>query len=217
MGPVDWTSPLSALFPPVQGAVLYALWRRPSPMTGREVHRIGRTGSYTGTLRALSRLAAQGIVDTRRAGQATEYSLNTEHVLHPVVDAALEVFTPRALFEDRVRSLVRDRWTGSGEVSVASFGSFARREATTESDIDLLVVLPDMTSDEDADALVEELERRGQQWSGNVVQVYAVEASELERAVAQDDPVVDAWRRDAVVIVGPDVRERLARRPVTTA
>lgn len=208
---MDWTAPLSALFPAVQGAALHSMWRRPVPMTGREVHRVSGVGSYTGTLRALARLATQGLVDARRTGQATEYSLNVEHVLYPVVDAALEAFSPRTLFEDRVRDLVHRRRDMVGEVSVASFGSFARREADSDSDIDLLVVLPDTTSEAEDGAFVDELESRGQRWSGNVVQVYAVKVSALERTVAEEDPVVESWRRDASTIAGPDVRERLAR------
>ncbi|PWJ55104.1 Predicted transcriptional regulator [Quadrisphaera granulorum] len=81
---------------PVQAAVLFALWSRPVPLTGRAVHLQAGVGSYPGTLSALARLVEQGVVSARRVGSATEYVLNTEHVLYPVVDAATGANRPRA-------------------------------------------------------------------------------------------------------------------------
>ena len=210
---MDWTAPLSALFPTVQGAVLYAMWRRPVPMTGRQVHRMTGGGSYTGALAALARLVDQGMVTARQSGQATEYVLNVDHVLYPVLDGALQAFRPRALFEQRLVGLVRDVLPDrDGEVTLACFGSYARGEASVTSDVDLLLVLPDDATEAEEERVVDGLERRGASWAGNDVQVYAIRSEALARAVEQADPIVGSWHADARTLVGPDVRGLLAQR-----
>ncbi|GAB3598825.1 hypothetical protein GCM10027586_01010 [Kineococcus gypseus] len=206
---MDWYRPLGVLFPPVQGAVLQALWRRTTPLTGREVHRSSASGSYRGTLAALDRLVEQGLVDARRVGQAREYVLNEEHVAYPALAAAMAVFTPRHDLDDRLRSLVRERFPDRTGTSLAYFGSFARGEARVSSDIDLLLVLPDDAPEDAVDELVGELETRGRRWTGNEVQVYATRRTDLHRAAASADPVVDEWRRDAVTVLGPTVQHLL--------
>lgn len=206
---MNWNRPLGVLFPAVQGAVLDALWRRPTPMTGREVHRVSATGSYRGTLSALERLVEQGLVDQRRAGQAREYTLNQEHLVYPALAAALDAFTPRIDLDDRLRRLVEEHSAGRDDVSLAYFGSFARGDAGVGSDIDLLLVAPDTSSDEDTERLVDDLEVLGRRWTGNDVQVYAARRADLRRAVRQEDPIVAEWRRDAITILGPDVQSLL--------
>ncbi len=206
---MNWVHPLSALFPTVQGAVLHTLWRRTTPMTGREVHRVSATGSYRGTLVALDRLVEQGIVEARRVGQAREYRLNEEHLAHPALAAALAAFTPRADLDDRLRALVHQHLPDDRHVSLAYFGSFARGEAGADSDIDLLLVVPDGTADDTTDRIVADLEVRGQRWTGNEVQVYATRHTDLARAVAAGDPIVAEWQQDAVTILGPTIQRLL--------
>ncbi|WP_432533697.1 nucleotidyltransferase domain-containing protein [Kineococcus arenarius] len=178
-------------------------------MTGREVHRVSATGSYRGTLVALDRLVEQGIVEARRVGQAREYRLNEEHLAHSALTAALAAFTPRADLDDRLRALVHQHLADDQHLSLAYFGSFARGEAGVDSDIDLLLVVPDGTADDTTDRIVADLEVRGQRWTGNEVQVYATRHADLARAVAAGDPIVAEWQRDAVTILGPTIQRLL--------
>lgn len=207
---MDWRSPLSVLFPPVQGAVLFAMWRRPVPLTGRAVHLASGVGSYPGTLNALARLVEHGLVTARPVGSATEYALNTEHVLYPVVDGAMGAYRPRAELDRRLVDLIQ--WqlgARARETTVAYFGSYARDEATASSDIDLLLVLPEALTPDEEDEVVDALQRSGRQWTGNEIQVYAIRPSGLARAVAAADPVVESWDREARMLAGPDLRRRL--------
>ncbi|WP_166613895.1 nucleotidyltransferase family protein [Kineococcus vitellinus] len=178
-------------------------------MTGREVHRVSATGSYRGTLLALDRLVEQGIVEARRVGQAREYRLNEEHLAYPALAAALAAFTPRTDLDDRLRALVHEHLPDESDVSLAYFGSFARGEAGVDSDIDLLLVVPDGTAHELLERIVDDLETRGRRWTGNEIQVYATRHADLERAVAADDPIVAEWQRDAVTILGPTTQRLL--------
>ncbi|TXR56304.1 nucleotidyltransferase family protein [Quadrisphaera setariae] len=207
---VDWRSPLSVLFPPVQGAVLFALWSRPVPLTGRAVHLQAGVGSYPGTLNALARLVEHGLVSARDVGRATEYVLNTEHVLYPVVDAAMGTYRPRAELDRRLLDLLRSALgSGARATTVAYFGSYARGEATASSDIDLLLVLPEAFGPAEEDALLEDLEAAVRRWTGNQLQVYATRPSGLARAVEAGDPIIDSWDTEAQMLAGPDLRRRL--------
>lgn len=209
---MDWTQPFSTLFPPVQAAALHALWRRTTPLTGSDVHRASSTGSYRGTAAALDRLVTQGLVEARQVGRAWEYRINEDHLVYPALTAAFEAFAPRADLDDRLRTLVREHHP-EGEPSLAYFGSFARGEARSNSDIDLLLVLPDDTTDDAGDRLVNDLETQGRRWTGNEIQVYVARVTDLRRAVEQEDPIVENWRRDAISIVGPSILQLLETIP----
>ena len=69
---MDVARPYSAVVPSLEGDVLVTLAGTRKPMTGREVARLVKTGSQAGVLRALRRLAEQGLVEANDAGRATD-------------------------------------------------------------------------------------------------------------------------------------------------
>ncbi len=88
--------------------------------------------------------------------------------------------------------------------AVVLFGSFARRSGDAESDIDMLLVRPDDVDDEAPSwvaqrrLLADTLERR----SGNRVQIVELSKTELDEAVAHNEPLIDSLRADGVVVAG---------------
>jgi predicted nucleotidyltransferase len=92
----------------------------------------------TGTIHPpLSELADLGILNARRAGRTTLYTLNRSN---PFVISVRKVFRTEKDFmrraaEEFVRKISKD-----GIISVILFGSVARGESVTGSDIDLLVI-----------------------------------------------------------------------------
>ena len=159
--------PISALLQPVRAAVLLALRRTVSPMTGREVAR--RAGvSQPAALQALGLLVEHGLVHSQVAGRAYLYTLNEEHLLLEAVEAgALDV---RARFVKRMAAAV-SHWE-SAPLHVSLFGSMARGDGDTESDVDVMIVRPgfvDQASDDlvwrgQLEMLVHEIDL----WTGNV-------------------------------------------------
>ncbi|QJU52684.1 nucleotidyltransferase domain-containing protein [Herbiconiux sp. KACC 21604] len=90
-----------------------------------------------------------------------------------------------------------------GGVAAYLYGSFARRSAGSESDVDILVVHPDDISH---DAIVDvafDLSEAIRTWAGNTGQVYSVTRSELRDSLARAEPVVMSIRREAVTVLGP--------------
>ena len=189
-------SPLTSLVGASQAAALRVLARTNSGMTGRQVARVADLGN-TGIKRALDKLEHAGLVTVDRGVHSSSYHVNQDHVLWPALRLALDA--PQ-LLDQRIRDFVEQ--SGIDVVTVAVFGSVARGDATEESDVDLAVVYP---GDPDEHLSVE-LGGHVERWTGNDCQVFDVSRAELSRMVAEADPLIESWRRDARTIVGTDLR-----------
>lgn len=162
---MDWQNPLRSISPTVDADVLQVLARTREPVSGNRLAQLaGR--SYAQVHAVVGRLVDHGIVNVQQVGRTYAYRLNRSHSLANGI--TLTVAAP----ED-VESSIRDdvtEWTIQ-PVSVAIFGSAARRTATHQSDVDLLIIRDD---NEDEDDPV---------WSGQVgALAHAVETMSSNRA-----------------------------------
>ena len=75
--------------------------------------------------------------------------------------------------------------------SVVIFGSFARAEAVTASDLDVLVVRPDAVDEDDADwrREIDEWAQRARRVTGNRVELLEVSESEAGRRRRSRQPL----------------------------
>jgi nucleotidyltransferase-like protein len=162
-----------------------------------------RHGSHRGVQNVLARLADQGLVDVVEAGNALLYSLNRDHVAADVVLALNQL---REVLLDRLRTAVK-QWR-IPPVSMSVFGSAARSDGTTASDIDLLLVRPSKVQGDDpawADQTAD-LGRRILRWTGNHASFLEVTTDQLGAMLGRGEPVGDSLRQDAIDIVGTPVR-----------
>lgn len=191
-------NPLRSLAPAVDADVLFALHGTHVPLTGERVAKLaGRSG--TQVRQVLRRLSAEGLVLAEPVGRATTYALNREHVLAPVVDAAVRA--PGA-----TESRIAERFAAwpVPPIAAAVFGSFARRDGDAGSDLDLFLVRPDDVLDDDEAWAIcrHDLAVSAEAWSGNRVQVLELSAAELTAAVEADEPLVESLRHDARWLCG---------------
>ena len=136
---MDFMHPIRALAPGLTGAVLEVLARTTRPLSGRAVQRrVSRPASQAGVQKALDRLADTGLVRQISVGRAVLNELNRDHAL---ASAVLEVVAMDETVLVRIAGLVRAHAPGVSHALL--FGSLARREARTDSDVDLLLVWPD--------------------------------------------------------------------------
>jgi predicted nucleotidyltransferase len=201
---MDLSNPLAVLTPTLDAAVLQALAATTGWATGAHVHRLAGTGSDDGVRRVLARLVDQGIVLADQHSHATLYLLNRDHV---AADAIVTLTRLRGVIIDRIKGALESWWPIPVHASL--FGSFARGEATVDSDIDLLVVIdpkadPDITADA-VDQLAADIRR----WTGNNAQIVDRNPDELAAMIAPDDPLLASWRADHIDLMGARLLELL--------
>jgi DNA-binding transcriptional ArsR family regulator len=199
---MDVSRPYLAICPTLDSEVLVVLAGTSRPLTGREVARLTGRSSHAGVLDVLNRLAEHGLVDRREAGRAFLFTLNREHLAAPAVDilAGLRIELLR-----RIRRTI-ETWEHA-PIHVSLFGSTARGEGDTESDIDLFVVRPRGVAEDDPGwrTQLDELATRIRRWTGNHAGIAEAAESEIERLRQDQPPVVHELRSEAIVLGGAEV------------
>lgn len=171
--------------------ILHRLAMLPDGETGNRLHQLSGSSSQRSTQRLLDRLVGIGVVQATPVGNAKEYRLNRSHVLWPVIELALAT---AASTEEGVGEIVR-RAVGP-QVIAAVYGSFARREAGGHSDLDILIVWPDIEP-ELQETAINTIDLGIRQLTGNLVQIASITRDDLARMVALGDPLVESWKREA--------------------
>jgi predicted nucleotidyltransferase len=190
---VDLARPHRLISHPLDGSVLAALSRTTRPLTGREVARLAPEGSQPGVSKALARLADEGLVDRQEAGNAILYTLNREHLAAPAATMLVQL---RDAVVERLREELMS-WSVQ-PVHASIFGSAARGDGDSDSDVDLLVVRPADTADDDQRwrAQLDRLRHSIIRWTGNPASISEIPEAEVDRLRSERPPVIDAVSRD---------------------
>ncbi len=141
---VDLTDPTRTVTATLDGPVLAVLARSGKPLTAGEVAAQMPRGSEVGVRRSLARLVEQGIVQAAEMGRNRVHELNREHVAAPVADLMAGL---RLELWQRLRAKL-GTWNPK-PVYGCVFGSAARGDGDSGSDIDLLLVHPPFPGDSD--------------------------------------------------------------------
>jgi predicted nucleotidyltransferase len=203
---MDVSRPYSAVAPTVEGDVLVALAGSARAMSGRQVARLVRRGSQPAVNAALERLTAQGVVLREEAPPAYLYELNRAHVGAPAVLALAEM---RSEFLRRLRYLLA-HWPVPA-VHASMFGSAARGDGDSESDIDLFIVRPRGLPDDDQRwaKQISELSEAVRTWTGNKASIVEFPQERLAVLREQSPSALSGLRADAVPLSGPPFHEFL--------
>lgn len=181
--------PFGGIIAGARGAVLAALLRTGTPLTGRQIHGLVSDDYSLWTVQQdLKALAKIGVVETQTIGRAGVHTVNEEHASVAPLRAILDtIATLRAAVSAVTRTDVS---------AVILFGSIARGEALPDNDIDLAVIAP-----RSWDKRVE-LEDTVHMRLGNDCDVLVFAAAEFGRLAAAGEPVVGDILRDGVALVG---------------
>lgn len=201
---MDFRRPFTVVTPTLDGDVLSALAAADVEFSGRELARRTGHGSTEGIRRAADRLATEGIVSRRVAGGAHLYRLNRDHIAAHWVEGLATL--PEQLI-DRLRADI----AGWGEAASLAFvfGSVARRQATSSSDLDVLIVRRrdcDPDSDTWRSQLVH-LQQAATALTGNDTRV--LEIGEEDLGGGRIEPVLEDVLREGVELLGS--RRKLQR------
>ena len=202
---MNWDNPIRSIASTVDADVLQVLGRTHTAVTGNQLAQLaGR--SYSQVYDVVDRLVEQGVVDVEQHGRTYSYQLNRDHVL---ADAIQEIIAAPQRVEDEIRRLV-DNWSLAPH-TVALFGSAARRDAESASDLDLLIIRENHISEDDTEWTEQtgELAQRIERLTGNRLQLVELTVSEIDEALRSDQPLIESIRRDARTLAGEDVQQLL--------
>jgi predicted nucleotidyltransferase len=204
---MDLSDPSKAVLPSVRGAVLRVLARTDVPMSGRAVAATaGQQVGYRRVSQVLGELVEAGIVLRESQPPAYLYQLNRDHV---AAEPVLMLADLRGRLLERIAETVR-RWEAAPD-ALWLFGSAARGDGSSSSDIDLLVLRSSAMSGDDPTwrQQLDELAEHVSKWSGNDCQILEYSSSELAELVHAGDPLIDELRRDSIAVVGRRPQEAL--------
>lgn len=198
---MDSSAPYLAVLPDSTSKVLVVLARTTRPLSGREVARLSG-GSRSTVARVLQRLAEQGLVNVQEAGAgaALLFTLNRRHL---AAEPVLALLSLRQALIDRLRSELTTWATPPCHASL--FGSVARGDGDASSDVDLFIVRPEATVEEDGGwrRQLDELAGLVLGWTGHHAGIAEIGVQELERLKQEHPPIVDELLSDAVTLTGP--------------
>jgi MarR family/Nucleotidyltransferase domain len=197
---VDLHDPARAVLAPATSAVLRVLVMAPDArFTMREL--AGMAGvSHNAAQTVVHRLAEHGVVRTTPAGRALLCSFNRAHL---AADAIASLVTLRTRLLQVLAEEV-GAWP-TPPVHASLYGSAARGDGTTASDLDLLVVRPELLDTRAEEAWEDQLgvsAGRLRLVTGNPVNYLDMSPDGLQEAARTGEPIVDSWRQDAVHLFG---------------
>lgn len=194
---MDLESPLRTLASPVEAEALRVLAGADTEFTAAQVQRLAQSASPFGIRKALQRLADSGLVIADRYGSTQTWRANRHHLLWPAIEAAVDA---RSRLLDKIESLVRQE----EGVDAYLYGSFARRESSPDSDVDVLLVFPDSYDNEEIIDVAYGLSTSIEGWTGNHGHINNVTRTDLADMVHRRDSLVESLRSEAIPLIGPD-------------
>jgi predicted nucleotidyltransferase len=199
---MDIAHPYRVISRPLDGAALRVLTGASQGLTGRRIASLAGEGSHEGIRKALRRLVAEGVVEQSEAGNAILYRLNRRHLAAPAIQQLSRL---RQAFLARLTEEVATWEVPPLHASV--FGSAARGDGDSGSDVDLFVVGPPAIDPDDPRwrAQIEALREDVRAWTGNrasIVEVTEAGARELRR---RNPALAESLRTDASTVAGLDV------------
>ncbi len=174
------------------------------PLTGRQVARLSPEGSQQGIGKALNRLVEEGVVERSEAGSAALFRLNRGHLAVPAIELLVNL---RRELIDRLRHRFEEWEIAPHHASM--FGSAARGDGDSRSDIDLFIVRSPGVDAEDSkwSSQVDELAIDVRRWTGNHPGIAELSVSQLPDLRRRRPPILKDFKEDAITLAGPDVTE----------
>lgn len=197
---MDLSHPIADVVPSAHGPVLAVLAATTTPLTGRGIAELTDPRvSQPRVAQILADLTTAGLVDRIRAGSASLFTLNREHLAAGAVE---ELAGLRAKLWTRIAEHAAT-WTHRPQAIVV-YGSTARGDGSSASDVDLLVVRPAGVDEDDHDWQrgVTALGRAVPRWTGNDCEILDRSPAQLLAMANAGERLLAEIRRDGRAVVG---------------
>lgn len=186
-------------------ALLRLLVQTRGEHTGRELARLVDLDAKT-CHTSLQALAREGVIEHRKAGTAILYRLNETHVL--VEDLLVPLFDRESTFLAEYAKDLRSHLKAS-VVSLVLFGSVARREERSKSDVDLVVIVSNPSGAIKAEEAVDRAAVHLSTRYGNPPQVIVYDRDSFRRKARAGDGFISEVLRTGRVLEGKSLAEVL--------
>ncbi|HTC60267.1 MAG TPA: nucleotidyltransferase domain-containing protein [Solirubrobacteraceae bacterium] len=196
---MDVSRPYTAVCHTLDGDVLRVLAGTSLGLTGREVAAMTGRRSHSGVLDVLHRLSEHGLVKRVQLNRGYLFTLNRDHLAAEAVDLLMNLRIK--LFQSIQGEIAK--WE-IDPVHASVYGSTARGDGDTDSDIDLLIVRPaQIALDEQRwQAQVDGLREQIEAWTGNRTSIADVSEPELAKLRRQKRPIIGELGADAITVFG---------------
>jgi predicted nucleotidyltransferase len=205
---VDFVHPVEAVIPGAQGRILAVLARTAGELNLRTVARLSGV-SVAQASRVLPGLVDLGIVERRDAPPSALFRFVPEHV---AAGPVLALADARQTLTDELARTASE--LDPQPASVVVFGSFARAEAVSGSDLDVLVVRPGPVSDDDErwQTVIGGWTMHVRRLTGNRVELLKISENDVGRLLRSRRPLWLDVQRDGIVVFGSSIAELKGRR-----
>lgn len=204
---MDFVRPVEAIVPGAQGRVLAVMAETTAELNLRTIAELSGV-SQAQASRVLPGLVRLGVLERREVPPASLFRFVPEHVASRAITALTRA---RDTLVEELGQLVAT--LPVAPVSVVVFGSFARREADAESDLDIVVVRPHDVDEDDEHwvASIDQLRTSGRRLTGNLLQVLEVAEQDVASLLESRRQVWVDIRREGRVLYGSSLDELRAR------
>jgi predicted nucleotidyltransferase len=197
---VDYRRPVEAVIPGATGRLLAALAQVEAELPVSTLARLAGVGR-TRASGIIGELSDLGIVERREIGRTVLVSLAKHSVAGELIDRLAHLGSEVIA---RLRTLASE--LDPAPETLLMFGSFARGEADSHSDLDLLAVRSPSANPDKWAAALSVFAEQAHELAGSPVQVLDYDLDELRRKAGPRARVGrDFWnavRRDAIVLTG---------------
>jgi hypothetical protein len=197
-GPVDFVRPVQAVIPGAQGRILAVLAETSAELNLRSIARLSGV-SLAHTSRVMPVLVELGVVVRREAPPSALFRFVPDNIASRAITSLTHAHP--AVLADMGSTAAR---LEPPPVSLVVFGSFARGEADSGSDIDLLVVRPRHLEEEDPAWRHGLDDWAGQvaRLAGNRTELLEVGEAALPRLLQRRKPLWVDIQRDGILVFG---------------
>jgi len=177
--------------------------------TGRGIAK-GIGMSASSTYKTLQKMKDEGLIGARKKGNAILYKLQeNNHIVKKLLAPLFE--KEKSIYGDIISSIKKILFREKKEiVSIAIFGSVARKEETSRSDIDLIVIAKNKIGKTKIDKAMDELNIDMAEKFGAAVSPYILTEAEIKRKHVEKQAVIRSILNNNQLIYGEPIERILA-------
>ncbi|MCK4771291.1 MAG: nucleotidyltransferase domain-containing protein [Candidatus Latescibacteria bacterium] len=167
---------------------------------------VDRTGlSYPGTQQAMARLLESGVVEMLGSGRSVLYRLNKSNILNEGLQNLFLVEQERVnIVLQQVREFAAKR--SPQPIAIWLYGSVARREDSVGSDVDLMLIIEDEDSIQDAVDALQNMLLFASAWS-IFPSVVVLSASDIMELIKGQPDRWASLKEDSITLFGSSATE----------